>query len=360
MPIFRPFANFYQKYEHRISSLFLFLGFAFDVLTLKRVDALFENVFILAYLLLIGIFIVLIHLKEHKEGEERPKAHFWYVNILQFLLGGVFSAYLILYFRSADIWVTWPFVTLLAVIFIANEFLKQHYVRLSIQISLYFLAVYSFIIFFVPVVIHKIGAGVFLFSGLLSILLIYLFIKVLFYFIKDRFSKSEKLLQSLITLIFFLVNFLYFTNLIPPIPLSLKDAGIYHSIQKNNEGSYYVTYEDLGWKEYFKFYPDFKEVPGSPVYAFSAIFSPKYLNITILHEWQHYDDAQKNWTTERVINLEVVGGRDSGFRIYSSRSDLREGKWRVNIKTEQGQIVGRIRFNVILVDEKPALTAAVK
>ena len=179
-------------------------------------------------------------------------------------------------------------------------------------------------------------------------------------FIKDRFSKSEKLLQSLITIIFMLVNFLYFTNLIPPIPLSLKDAGVYHTIQKNKEGNYYVTYEDIGWKGYLQFYPDFKEVPEEPVYAFSAIFSPKYLNITVLHEWQHYDDAQNKWATERVISLQVVGGRDGGFRTYSSRSNLVEGKWRVNIKTEQGQIVGRLRFNVVLVDEEPVLTAAVK
>ncbi|MBI3305928.1 DUF2914 domain-containing protein [Candidatus Nomurabacteria bacterium] len=360
MLIFQPFANFYKKYEHRISSFSLFLGFAFDAFTLKRVDQLFENILIALYLVLIGVFIILIHTTENKLGEESPKAHFWYVNILQFLFGGVFSAYLILYFRSADIWVTWPFIILLAIIFIANEFLKQHYVKLSIQITLYFLAIYSFLIFFIPVVLHKIGPSIFLFSGLVSIILIYLFIKALFYFIKDRFSKSERLLQSLITLVFILVNFLYFTNLIPPIPLSLKDAGVFHSIQKNKEGNYYVTFEDLGFRGYLQFYPDFKAVTGSPIYAFSAIFSPKYLNIAILHEWQQWSEEKKEWNTERVINLSVVGGRDGGFRTYSSRFNLEEGKWRVNIKTEEGQIVGRLRFRVVLVDEKPELTAAVK
>lgn len=363
MSFILPIHNFYSKFEHSISSLFLILGFILDTLTLKRADRIWENAWILGYLIIIGIFITLIHAKENKkaESEKNPsQTHFWYVNILQFAFGGVFSAYLVLYFRSADIMVAWPFVALLAIIFIANEFLKKHYVRLSFQISLFFLAIYSFMIFLVPVVLHKIGTWVFLTSGLISLILIALFIKILFFFIKDKFAKSKRLIILLISSIFILINFLYFTNLIPPIPLSLKDAGMYHSIQKNGEGNYVVAYEDYGWKGYFKLYPDFREMTGAPVYAFSAIFSPKDLNITILHEWQHYNKIQNEWTTERVIELSVVGGRDSGFRTYSTRSNLASGKWRVNVKTEQGQIIGRLRFNILQVDLDPVLTTGVK
>jgi len=326
------------------------------------VDALFENAIIISYLLLIGVFIILIHIKE-----DRPQAPsgtynalFWYKNILQFLFGGVFSAYLILYFRSADIFVTWPFITLLALVFIANEFLKEHYVRLSIQISLFFLAIYSFTIFIVPVLIHKIGTLVFILSGFISLALIFIFCKILALFIKDKFTKSKRLLFTLITGIFFLLNFLYFTNLIPPIPLSLKDAGMYHSVQKDGAGNYEVTYEDLGWKKYLTFFPTYREVQGLPVYALSVVFSPKNLNIDIVHEWQFFDVAAKRWKTELEINLHVVGGRGGGFRTYSARKNLDEGKWRVNIKTKQGQTIGRIRFKIVKVDTEPELTATIK
>jgi hypothetical protein len=356
--LIEPIKNFYGKFERRISSLFLLLGFIFDAFTLKRVDTLFENIFILGYLLIIGLFITLSHLKENEggglprlneRGEKNPSsAHFWYVNILQFAFGGIFSAYLILYFRSADIFVTWPFIALLAIIFIANEFLKKHYVRLSFQISLFFLSIYMFAIFLVPVLLHKIGPWVFLASGLISIIFIALFLKILFHFIKDKFATSKKLITQLISGIFILVNFLYFTNLIPPIPLSLKDAGVYHSLQKSADGNYVVTYEDHGWREYFKLYPDFNRVAGEPIYAFSAIFSPKNLNITVLHEWQRYDETKNKWITTGIINLPVVGGRDGGFRTYSMRSNAVPGKWRVNVKTEQGQIIGRLRFNILL------------
>ncbi|OGI68526.1 hypothetical protein A2738_01435 [Candidatus Nomurabacteria bacterium RIFCSPHIGHO2_01_FULL_42_15] len=357
-----PVKDFYARFERKISSFFLLFGFIFDAFTLKRVDTIFENIIISIYLILIGVFIILIHLKENEVGgEENPsKAHFWYVNILQFAFGGIFSAYLILYFRSADIFVAWPFVALLAATFIANEFLKKHYVRLSFQISLFFLSIYSFAIFVVPVLLHKIGTLVFLLSGVLSLIAIVLFIILLFHLIKDKFVKSKKLLVALITSIFFLVNFLYFTNLIPPIPLSLKDGGIYHSIEKNAKGNYEVTYEDHGLAGYFSFYPSFSKQAGAGVYAYSAVFSPENLNISVLHEWQYYDRAQKKWITESVIRLPVVGGRDGGFRTYSVRTNVAFGRWRVNVKTEEGKIIGRLRFNVVQVDTEPVLSTMVK
>lgn len=354
--------NFYGRFERPISSFSLIFGFVFDALTLRRVDTLWENIWVFGHLIIVGVFIALVHIKENKGGDEKDpsKAHFWYVNILQFFFGGILSTYLVFYFRSTDILATWPFIFILAIAFIANESLKRHYIRLSFQISLFFLSVYSFAIFLVPVIIHKIGPWVFLLSGFLSLIFIALFIYVLFLFIKDKFTKSKNTIFLLIGGIFVLVNLLYFTNLIPPIPLSLKDAGMFHSIQRNSDGNYTVEYEDLGIVGYFQLYQNFKEVPRTSVYAYSAVFSPSNLNVTIIHEWQHYDELSKKWITEAKINLPVIGGRDGGFRTYSDRSDLSLGKWRVNVKTSQGQLVGRLRFNIVLVDVAPPLVIDVK
>jgi len=353
----RPISNFYSRFERPISSFSLLAGFIFDILTLKRADAFFENLWIFGYLVIIGVFIILVHGREQKEGS---RAHFWYANILQFAFGGVFSAFLILYFRSADIFSAWPFIALLAGIFIANEFLKKHYVRLSFQISLFFLAIFCFLIFSVPVVLHQIGISIFLLSGLLSLITITLFAKILFYFSKDKSTKSKKLIAFLVFIVFSSINFLYFTNLIPPIPLSLKDGGIYHDIRKNSEGNYEVVYDDRGWGEYFKLYKDVAYRTGEPVYAYSAVFSPKNFKLTISHEWQRYDDAKNKWITDRVIYLPVKGGRDGGFRTYSLRTNLSLGRWRVNVKTEQNQIIGRLLFDLIPPDSKTILKTTIK
>jgi hypothetical protein len=352
----------FGRLERPISSMSLVLGFVFDAVTLKRVDTFWETCWILSHLIIVGLFIALIHIHEKKTDDDRNprKAHFWYVNILQFVFGGLLSTYLVFYFRSADFFVTWPFVLLLALAFIANESLKRHYIRFSFQISLYFLSIYSFAIYLVPVVLHKIGLQVFLLSGLLSLAFVCFFILILSPFMKTEIVESKKLISTLILGSFALVNILYFTNLIPPIPLSLKDAGMYHSIQKTEDGNYTVTHEDSGRGGYFKLYPPFRETSGSPVYAYSAIFSPTDLNITIGHEWQHYEEEQNEWVTEGVISLPVVGGRDGGFRTYSGRSGLASGKWRVNIKTEQNKTIGHIRFKIVPVDTEPALVTTVK
>ncbi len=357
-----PIRNFYGRFERPISSLSLILGFVFDAVTLKRVDTLWENIWILGHLLIVGIFIILIHAQEKTEGDEAnpSRKHFWYVNILQFFFGGILSTYLVFYFRSADIFTTWPFIALLVVAFWANESLKRHYMRFSFQISLFYLSIYSFAIFLVPILLHKIGAWVFLLSGFVSLVFITAFIFILSFFVKREFKESKKLIISLILGITILINILYFTNLIPPMPLSLKDAGVYHTIQKNTTGSYLVTYEDSGWKEYFDFYPDFHHTTNSPIYVFSAIFSPKNLNIKIIHEWQKYNTLNKEWLTDKTINLSVIGGRDGGFRTYSMRSNLTEGKWRVKIKTEHGQTIGHVRFNILHTDTEAMLTSGVK
>ena len=352
----------FGRFERPISSFSLIAGFVFDALTLKRVDTFWENAWILAHLIVVGTFIILIHTQERGVDDEKNphKAHFWYVNILQFFFGGLISTFLVFYFRSADIFVTWPFILLLILAFIANESFKRHYIRFSFQISLFFLSVYSFAIFFVPIILHKISDLIFLLSGLLSVAFIIFFISILFYFKKSEFVESKKLILFLIAGIFLIINILYFTNLIPPIPLSLKDAGVYHSIDKTADGNYEVTYEDFGWKGYFKLYQDFHKITGAPVYVYSAIFSPKNLNLTIVHEWQHYDTEQNKWITDAGINLPVVGGRDGGFRTYSMRSNLSLGKWRVNVKTKFGQTIGRLRFNILSADSEPLLLSDLK
>jgi hypothetical protein len=207
---------------------------------------------------------------------------------------------------------------------------------------------------------HEIGPRIFLFSGFISLVFIGLFTTTLFFFTKDKFVESKKMILFLILGIFALVNLLYFTNIIPPIPLSLKDAGVYHSIERNADGNYAVTYEDHGWRGYFDFYPDFSEVSGTPIYAYSAIFSPKDLNIVVVHQWQYFDTSKNKWITESTIRLSVIGGRDGGFRTYSSQTELAPGKWRVNIETDQGQTIGRLRFTIVSTNTAPVLTSGIK
>jgi len=349
--VFAKLKNWYGKYERPISSLSLVGGFVFDALTLRRVDLFWENLWVVGHLVIVGSCIVLINALEKNEGDEiNPgKPHFWLTNVQQFFYGGIWSTYLVFYFRSTDIAAGWPFLLILALSFWANERLKRHFVRLVFQISLYFLAIFCFAIFLVPVLLHNIGPQIFLLAGLLSLALILMFLFLVFYTSGRKFRANWGLLFGSIAGIYVLVNILYFVNLIPPIPLSLKDAGVFYSVQRDGQGNYSLIGRLGRWQDYFKLYPEFISATGIPVYVYTAIFSPPKLNTVITHEWQRLDPKTGNWQTVTKVPLIVVGGRDGGFRTYSEKvKDLTTGHWRVNVLAETGQLIGRVRFNLVL------------
>jgi hypothetical protein len=354
--------DWYGQYERPISSLSLIGGFVFDAIVLKRVDLLWENIWIAAHIILVAIFIILVDLQEHESMNEKDpsKKHFWYINILQFFFGGLLSTFIVFYFRSTTLSVTWPFLLILSAAFIANDSLKKHYSRLVFQISLFFLSLLSFAIFIVPVFFHRIGPDIFLISGGVSLAILGIFLLIIRIFTKEKFKEGGKLLLFSISSIFLTVNILYFLNLIPPIPLSLKDAGIYHSLVRDESGNYLVQYEDQGWFGYFALSEDFHMVPGDPIYAYSAVFSPAMFNNEIVHVWQKYDSETGKWVTITRVDLPTIGGREGGFRTYSMKSNITPGEWRVNVETSEGQIIGRLRFNIIETNTKPILKTDIK
>lgn len=348
--IFDKISFWYKKYDRPLSSFSLIGGFVFDALTLKRVDSLWENFWVAGHLLVVAVTIILLNIDEEKRKKTGKEAsgHFWHINILQFFFGGLLSTYIVFYFRSSTLSNTWPFIMILIIAFWANERLKKHYERLVFQTGLFFLSLFAFAIFAVPVFLHQIGPWIFILSGVISIGAMFVFLLILRFVSYSGFKHEKKKLSFVIWSIFIVFNILYFTNLIPPLPLSLKASGVYHSIVRNSVGNYEVSYENNGWKGFFSIYDDFHVVNfDDPVYVYSSVFSPSNLNLQIIHEWQHYDVLSKTWISVNRIYLPVIGGRDGGFRTYSMGSGLDDGRWRVNVETENGNIIGQINFNIV-------------
>ncbi len=351
--------SLYWRYERHLSSVSLLAGFVFDAVALKRVDLFIENFWIIVHLLMAAVGIILLNLYENRRpGTWRTSVvHFWLVILIQFAFGGLFSTFLVFYFRSATLAVSWPFLALLAGCLIANELFKEHYIRLVYQVFIFFLSLFSFAIYFVPVVLHKIGPAIFVLSGLFSLLGLALFLWLLSVIAKERFKKSRRLLWFSLGGVYLLVNLLYFTNLIPPLPLALKDAGVYHSLERSRAGDYIVEAEPSDWRNYFKLNQPFTTTGPGTVYAFSAIFSPTKLDISIVHDWQHFNETTRSWQTISRVTLPIVGGREEGYRTYSTYNQLSAGHWRINVTTGRGQVLGRIR---LLVTKAPTLPALVR
>ncbi len=359
--------DFYARIERPFSSISLVAGFVFDAITLTRVDQFWENFWVLGHLAIVTACALMINLIENTSGhdEEDPsRLHFWLVNVMQFFFGGIFSTFLVFYFRSGSIATDWPFLLLLVIAFIANERLKRHYARLAFQLSLIFLGYYAFAIYVLPILFHQISTAIFILSGIVSLAAIGGIILILRKFSHERFVGAAKWwTRGAILSIFVGVNFLYFFNLIPPLPLSLKDAGVYETLTVNSPGNYTVQYESQPWWDFFEWSQPVTLTAGSPLFAYTAVFSPSSLNPTIVHVWQYYEPNAEGigdgaWVTRSQVTLAVTGGSDGGWRTFSELPDIDEaGAWRVNVETTRGQIIGQLRFNVtITTSTVPQLT----
>ncbi|MBI5457566.1 DUF2914 domain-containing protein [Candidatus Kaiserbacteria bacterium] len=340
-------AWWYMRY---ISPLALIAGFFADnLILLRRVDVWTSNALLFSYLALAAISIVVLNLIT--TGRIRAP---WVLKVTplipvvtQFAFGGLFSGYLSLYSRSASFPLSWVFVVIVTALLLGNERFVRQYMKFSFQVSMLFTVLFSFLIFFLPIVFDRIGPWMFVISGATSLVIIFLFLRPMFLLMPELLAERTRIART-IAAIFIIFNILYFSNAIPPLPLALKAAGVYHSVERGQDNIFYLGGEDSSWYEkYLPYGTVFHHAPGQIAYAFSAVFAPTGISTVILHEWQRYDAATGTWLTHATVRYPIQGGRDGGYRGYSYIKDISGGKWRVNVITQYGQIIGRISLTVV-------------
>lgn len=331
--------NWLQFCKKHALAIALVVGFIFDNFTLRRSDRLAENLVLLAYLVLVAICIFLVNRRE-----SNAKLQFWAGAAMQFSLGNLFSAFLVFFSRSSALSASWPFLLMLVGVMIGNEVFKKHYERIAFQVGVFYFALFSFLTFFLPVIFKNLSAWIFILSGVVSLLVIAGLVHGLLRVFGDRVKQSRQSIYLGVGGIYLAINILYFTNLIPPIPLAIKEAGIYHSVSRSG-GSYQVLAEKESWIDYLWPGETLHVVSGQPLYLFSAIFSPSELDTNIINEWQYYNNNARSWETVSRVSIPIIGGREGGYRLYSYQV-VYPGLWRVDVETSRGQVIGREKFKV--------------
>ena len=200
----------------------------------------------------------------------------------------------------------------------------------------------------------------FLLSGAISLAAIAGFVYGIFRVMPEDVRRQKITTIRVIGGIFLAINILYFTNIIPPIPLSLKDAGVYHLVLRSGGEGYIVYAEEKTWRDFLRLREEFHQAPGEPVYFFSAVFAPTDLKTQIFHRWEYYDELKGGWTETDRLPFSILGGRDGGYRGYSTKRNAAPGRWRVDVITERGQLLGRDTFTIIEVAIPPALEAGTR
>ena len=86
-----------------------------------------------------------------------------------------------------------------------------------------------------------------------------------------------------------------------------------------------------------------EQLHAQGLYAYTAIYAPRQLRELVYHRWV------LNGQEVNRIALDIVGGREEGYRAWSHKQGFPadpRGRWRVDVVTEGGQLIGSLSFKV--------------
>ncbi|MGM0482802.1 MAG: DUF2914 domain-containing protein [Patescibacteria group bacterium] len=347
--------QFYSRYERFLIPGALLLGVTTDALLFSSINFRFAFTILFLHFIVSGSVIAFIHLYNDgffRYGKVLRLLRIFSPLVLQYTFGALLSGFLIFYWFSSSFMASWPFIFIIVVLMVSNDLLRRYYLWVYVQVGVYFFITFSLFVLVLPFIVKSVGTVVFLVGGVLSLFVIALYLYALSRFLPEIYEKRRGFV-FIVGSIFILMNVMYFTNVIPPVPLNLREAEVAHFIERDN-GDYLLKTED---KDFFAHLIPGKRVhltKGDRLYFFSSVFAPAWLGADIVHHWQYYDSDQSKWVTRSRVSFPIVGGRGEGYRGYSFIENVTGGKWRVSVENSRGQVIGKESFHVKMVDEKPS------
>jgi hypothetical protein len=61
----------------------------------------------------------------------------------------------------------------------------------------------------------------------------------------------------------------------------------------------------------------------------------------------------RGWALQDTIPINIVGGREQGFRGYGVKANYQPGPWKVQVETTDGREIGRVYFDLETAPEEP-------
>ena len=270
--------------------------------------------------------------------------------LLHFLLGTLLNIYSLFYIKSASLLNSLIFLALMAGMILANELPMIKKSKVSFKVGLFAICLFSYLSIIFPLILGFVGWTPFGLSMASTLCLFYLQYKLL----QKKLTDSRVLMQATLfpeISILIVFVFFYFMGWIPPVPLSVKQQGVYHNIEKK-DGEYLLSSQPRTWKFWQTGDEDFQAEPGDKIYYFGQIYSPARFSDQIYVQWS-FKDIHGNWKLSDRIPLKIVGGRKEGFRGYAVKSNYQAGSWRIQVETSLGQEISRLYFDVSSVSPDP-------
>lgn len=326
------------------------LGFLTDLILLNKIDDLVDNLILLFYVLLAttAMFLLYVGVAEKAPGFLAGRMKKYAPILMQYAFGGLLSGMLIFYGRSGDWLASAPFLLLIFGVILGNEFVGKRSDRLVYNLALYFIGLFSYIVLVIPVITGKMGDLVFILSGFVALLIVTFVVKVLHRIVPNFMQANTKRVIVTIGFIYIGFNALYFTSLIPPIPLSLTELEIVQKVHRLESGGYRVESEVQPWYRKLPFVTPVIHPKNSSISCFARVFAPTKLSTEIFHRWEYKDEVGK-WQEHFRFGYDISGANSGGYGGYTRAENFFDGVWRCSVETERGQVLGR---SVVRIDTK--------
>jgi hypothetical protein len=328
---------------------FFTAGFVFDAFLVRRIDETRTLVQQGIYLAIDGALLIRIiawrQAAPQPGGwrERLPRIADW---LLHFTLGTLLNAYALFYVKSASGAATILFFLIIAALLLVNELPSMRRLGPVVLYGLYSFCLTSYLAYLYPVLIGRIRWWMFVLAVATSAVPLIAIAAAHHRRTHDRRQVVvHALLPSLGVQALLLV--LYTFKLIPPVPLSLMEIGIYHDVNRTDAGEYQVSYRTPPWYRFWRSDDRlFLAAPGDRVYCFVRVFAPNGFRDDIRVAW-FYAQPTGGWASAGDVAIAVTGGRENGFRGVAYKQNWRPGDWRVVITAVDGREIGRRAFSIV-------------
>ena len=265
--------------------------------------------------------------------------------VLHFLLGGLLSSYFILFYKSASLANSVILIFILCILLVANEFPKFQALGRFLRLSLFCICTICYFSCLLPTLWNHLGWSTFLASTFLSLSCMAYFTYILHRSIPTFWSLHKLRVLVPVLSIHLLFVLAYVFKVIPPVPLSVQQIGIYHHVEKK-EGKYYLTHYKSPWRFWERGDQQFYAEEGEAIYCFIRVFSPANFGDKLMLRWLHKNKSGE-WVTWDKIPIAVRGGRKKGFRGYAYKRNYQEGQWQIRVESSDEREISRIYLNVM-------------
>jgi len=326
---------------------FFFLGFCFDLLLLRSIDSVPILIHQGTYVALLAVLILFDH---HCWVEKAlPKGwQGWIVArrdwVIHFLFGSLFNAFFVFYLRSSSVSSLsfFIFIPLLVLILALNELPFFRNLGPVMRVALWSFTCTSFWGYLLPLLFGFLSAWLFVLAVFLSTLSVLGLWYLAVHFTDDsKWNFWRAVAPSLSIQVLLLL--LYFSGLVPPVPLSLKWIGAYHEVRKP-DGTELLYVRD-GFRFWEKGAQTFLARPQDKLNVWMRVFAPRRFKDNIYVAWKHKNE-QGQWVKTDHIPLKLRHSGQMGWTGHTYKANWQPGTWKVEVLTADARLLGSIEIRV--------------